>query len=105
MKTFTTDLCHCVACVQDFETFAELPQPLVVLLNNQYSPIPEKTGDDPITTFKSLCNYINGNRNIHYLSWQMGWYVDAMIRVLRQLVNTYDTNSIFTQYSRVRRND
>lgn len=104
MKIFTSELCHCLACLQDLELFTDL-QPQSHLLDHQRSLIPEKITDkeEPLVALKLICNYLNENYDMPYLSWQMGWCVQALIRVLRQLSKTYETNTIFTQYSKLRK--
>lgn len=102
MQTFNSKLCHCIACKKDFEVFSELP----VAFTENVPLMPETLTDTEasVAGFKMICNYLNRNGNVSYLSWQMGWCIQEMIRVLRQIAQTHDADKIFTQYSQLIRN-
>ncbi|XP_037050151.1 SET and MYND domain-containing protein 4-like [Bradysia coprophila] len=106
-KTFSGRCCHCTACEEDFELYTDI-QPFD---GRRYSPpipvIAEKClkFTEIVRSVKFILYYLNTNRNLPYISREVGWCIQAMIQLLRQLVQAYDTDLMFTEYSRLIRND
>ncbi|KAG4071370.1 hypothetical protein HA402_004074 [Bradysia odoriphaga] len=101
INKFSSQWCHCAACEEDFELYTDI-QPL---RGRRYAlPIPlnpEKhlSFTEIICTVKLIVGYLNMNHNLPYITREVGWCTQTMIQLLRQLVQAYDTDLLFTEYS------
>lgn len=103
MQTFNGELCHCKACKEDYELLSELPP--TVSINNVLM-IAETITDvqESMATLNMICSFMNKNFNLPYFSWEMGWCIQEMIRVLRRMAEAHGTDKVFSQYSKLIRN-
>lgn len=94
-------LCHCSACEGEYETLAELTSLGTPFACNLIEfPDTHVNSLEIVAVLNFIFNYLNRNIFLPYMSREMGWCVQSIIRLLRRMVHAHDADLSFTEFSK-----